>query len=72
MTDDLPTPPLPDEMSSGRVFDPGWLNGTGRPSAWPWAGPWTWPGMAVGALQPDAQRLALLVGHHREVEGDAA
>ena len=39
MTLDLPTPPLPDEMSSGRVLEPGWANGIARPSAWPWAWP---------------------------------
>ena len=71
VTDDLPTPPLPDEISNGRVFDPGWLNGTGRPWAWPWAGPDCARHGGRVALQPTAQGLALLVGHHREVEGDA-
>ena len=69
VTLDLPTPPLPDEMNSGRVREPGWANGIARPSAWPWAWLWTWPWPV--ALQLDAQRLALLVAHHREVDGDA-
>jgi len=33
VTLDLPTPPLPDEISSGRVFDPGSEKGIVRPSA---------------------------------------
>jgi hypothetical protein len=37
VTLDLPTPPLPDEMSRGRVFEPGSAKGIVRPSAWPWA-----------------------------------
>ena len=69
VTDDLPTPPLPDEISSGRVFEPGWLNGTGRPVAWPCGCPCACA--STVALQPDAQLLALVVGHHREVELDA-
>ena len=36
---DFPTPPLPDAMSNGRVFEPGSLKGTVRPSACPWAWP---------------------------------
>ena len=67
VTLDLPTPPLPDEISSGRVREPGWANGIGRPSAWPWGVPWTWP--AAVAVQPVAQVLALVVGHHGEVDG---
>ena len=43
MTLDLPTPPLPDEISSGRVREPGWANGIARPSAWPCGWPCTCP-----------------------------
>ena len=35
VTDDLPTPPLPDEISSGRVFEPALAKGISRPSACP-------------------------------------
>ena len=45
VTLDLPTPPLPDEMSSGRVFEPVSAKGIRRPSAWPCA-------CAVPALAP--------------------
>ena len=69
MTLDLPTPPLPDEISSGRVFEPAWANGIARPSAWPWAG--CEPALAAGvAVQGPAEVLALLVGHHGELEID--
>ncbi len=37
MTEDLPTPPLPDAISSTRVVLSGSANGMARPSAWPWA-----------------------------------
>ena len=37
VTDDLPTPPLPDAISSTRVRDDGSANGMARPSACPWA-----------------------------------
>ena len=69
VTEDLPTPPLPEEISSGRVREPGSLKGMARPSAWPWAGwePAVDAGVAVEAL---AQLGALVVGHHGEVEGD--
>ena len=43
MTDDLPTPPFPDEIPSMRVFDRGCMNRLGRPSSWPSAA----VGMAV-------------------------
>ena len=69
MTLDLPTPPLPDEISSGRVFESFLANGTARPSAWPWA----WPragGRSGVAVQRAAQVLAVLVGHHGELEID--
>ena len=36
VTDDLPTPPLPDAMSSTRVVLSGSAKGMARPSAWPW------------------------------------
>ncbi len=67
VTLDLPTPPLPDEISSGRVLEPGWANGIARPSAWPCG--WPWPGRAAVAVELDAQLLALLVAHHGEVDG---
>ena len=38
MTDDLPTPPLPDEISKHRVRDSGSANGIALPSACPCAG----------------------------------
>ena len=38
VTDDLPTPPLPEAISSTRVFDDGSANGIVRPSEWPWVG----------------------------------
>ena len=71
MTLDLPTPPLPDEMSSGRVREPGWANGIAPALG---VAVRLAVGVAVAgvAVQLDAQRLALLVGHHGEVEGDAA
>ena len=47
VTDDLPTPPLPDAISSTRVLDAGSANGMARPSAWPWAG-WV-PAVAAGS-----------------------
>ena len=70
MTVDLPTPPLPDDTSSGRVFEPAWANGTVAPF-----------GVSVRlsltrrragiAVQPLAQLFAVGVGHHRELEFDA-
>ena len=38
VTEDLPTPPLPEAISSVRVALPGCAKGMARPSAWPWAG----------------------------------
>ena len=38
VTDDLPTPPLPEAMSSTRVRLEGSAKGIVRPCAWPWAG----------------------------------
>ena len=70
MTEDLPTPPLPDEISNGRVFAPGWLNGTG-PAGGVTLGLRRGRGRMAVAVQPDAQLLALVVGHHRELEVDA-
>ena len=52
VTLDLPTPPLPDAISSGRVREPGWANGIARPSAWPWA----WVEPAVAAASPWRRR----------------
>ena len=52
VTEDLPTPPLPEATAYTRVSEPGWANGISR-SAWP-------PRSAV------AQRRALLVAHHVE------
>ena len=46
VTDDLPTPPLPEAISSVRVALPGSANGMARPSAWPWAG--AEPAVAAG------------------------
>ena len=51
VTEDLPTPPLPEAINRTRVRLPGWANGMDRPWAWPWAGvlpaveagsPWRW------------------------------
>ena len=58
VTDDLPTPPLPEAMSSTRVRADGSANGMARPSAWPWA--WLgagggWPGRR-GACSRSAAR----------------
>ena len=47
VTDDLPTPPLPDAISSTRVVLSGSANGMARPSAWPWAA-WL-PAVAAGS-----------------------
>ena len=57
MTDDLPTPPLPEAIAKTLVSEPGWANGISR---------WAWPPRS-GLLQPGA----LLGGHHAEVEVDA-
>ena len=70
VTLDLPTPPLPDEISSGRVRDPGWANGIGRPSAWPCGCPWAWAWPCPLPCSFVRSVLALLVGHHGEVERD--
>jgi hypothetical protein len=51
---------LPDEINSGRVFEPGWANGMARPWAWPWA-----------AVELGPHRRSLFVGHDRELEVDA-
>ncbi len=69
MTLDLPTPPLPEEISSGRVFEVFFENGISRPF-----------GVAVGlaraggrpgvAVQRAAEVLAILVAHHGELEVD--
>ena len=67
MTDDLPTPPLPEAISSTRVRLDGSAKGIARPSAWPWA---CWLPAVDGrvAVQLLAELGALVVGHHREVE----
>ena len=70
MTEHLPTPPLPDAISSGRVFEPGSANGMARPSACPWAWACVPGGGRRVAVEALAQLLALVVGHHREVEAD--
>ena len=69
VTLDLPTPPLPDEMSSGRVLDPG-CGERDRPTLGVTVGLGLAGGGAGRAVQLDPQVLALLVGHHREVELD--
>ena len=47
VTEDLPTPPLPEATSSTRVGLPGSAKGIARPSAWPWA---CWlPAVAAGS-----------------------
>ncbi len=65
MTDDLPTPPLPDAIASTRVRES--VNGLGRCS-WPPV-----PASVVrvpAAVQPGRERGALLVGHDGEVDVD--
>src|SRR4051794_1204851 len=47
VTDDLPTPPLPDAISSTRVRDAGSAKGIARPCAWPCAG--CEPAVAAGS-----------------------
>ena len=47
VTDDLPTPPLPEATSRTRVLDPASAKGMVRPSAWPWAA-WL-PAVALGS-----------------------
>jgi hypothetical protein len=69
LTELLPTPPLPDEMSSGRVFEPGWLNGM-APSLGVAVRLVLTGGAGGVAVQLQSQRLTLLVGHHGEVERD--
>ena len=70
MTLDLPTPPLPEEMSSGRVFDADLANGIcaafGVAVRLLGAG-----GRAGVAVQGLAQVLAVVVGHHGELEVDS-
>ena len=56
VTDDLPTPPLPDAMSRVRVRLPAWANGMARPSAWPWAA-WD-PAVAAGLPWTSSRTLA--------------
>src|SRR3954471_1055184 len=55
VTDDFPTPPLPELMPSTRVFTSGSLNGLGRPSSCPsrWP-PWAWPWPACPPPPPPA------------------
>ena len=70
MTLDLPTPPLPDEMSSGRVFEPFWANGMLAPLGVA-VGLAAWPAVAPASpCRRLAQVLALAVGHHGELEVD--
>ena len=71
MTDDLPTPPLPDDRPSTRVLEPGSAKGmVGRGVAVLAlrAGPAAPAGVG---LQLGPHRGPLLVGHHREVDVDA-
>ncbi len=70
MTLDLPTPPLPDEMSSGRVFEPFLANGMLAPLGVA-VGRVLWPAVAPASpCRRLAQFLALAVGHHGELEVD--
>src|ERR671917_582777 len=56
VTDDLPTPPLPEAISSTRVLLPGSANGISRPSAWPCA---CWlPAVAPGSPWSLVRRAA--------------
>ena len=67
MTLDLPTPPLPDEISSGRGLRAGL--GERDLAAFGVTVGRRLPGGGRGiAVQGAAQRLALVVGHHGEVE----
>ena len=70
VTLDLPTPPLPDEMSSGRVFEPFWANGMMRPSAWPWAG--AWPAVAAALpwrlLRSSSRSPSVITVNSRSIE----
>ena len=54
VTDDLPTPPLPEATQYTRVSEPGWANGISR--------------LGRAAAQVLAQVGALLVAHHVEVD----
>ena len=54
VTEDLPTPPLPEATAYTRVSEPGWANGMS--------------GSARAAAQAVAQLGALLVAHHAEVD----
>ena len=70
VTVDLPTPPLPDDTRSGRVFEPAWANRTARTSACPCA--WPCPAVAPGSpCRRLTKLLAVGVGHHGELEIDA-
>ena len=57
VTEDLPTPPLPEAISSERVRQPGSANGMVLPSAWPWAG-WE-PAVAAGSPMSLERRAVL-------------
>ena len=73
VTDDLPTPPLPDAMSSTRVVLAGSANGMARPSAWPWAA-WL-PAVADGSPLSFSRRAArcssVITPKERSTDGDA-
>src|SRR5690606_41017410 len=58
VTEDLPTPPLPEATSSTRVLEPGSAKGMVRPSAWPWAA-WL-PAVALGS--PTIDRKSVVEG----------
>ena len=70
VTLDLPTPPLPDEISSGRVFEPVCANGISRPSAWPCA--WLWPALAPASpcsvLRRSSRSSSVITVNSRSIE----
>ena len=57
VTEDLPTPPLPEATAYTRVSEPGLAKGTSR--------------SACAAAQRGRQLLALLVAHHVQLDVDA-
>ncbi len=69
VTDDLPTPPLPDAMSRHRVRDCR-VGERDRPALGVAVGRLRAGGRGGVAVQLLAQRGPLVVGHHREVEVD--
>ena len=57
VTEDLPTPPLPDATQYTRVSEPGWANGI--------------TGSAASPRSAAAQLGALLVAHHVQLDPHA-